>query len=548
MGSLRQWSIKQKLLGGFSLVVGLMVLLTAIGIQKVNYIDETLYEITDVNSLKQRYAINFRGSVHDRAIAVRDVVLIDEGATLQKVLEEITRLERFYEDSAKALDVLFSKGENVEEKERVILQKIKTIEHNTMPLISEIIRLKKEAHHDVAQKLLLEKASPAFTSWLGAINEFIDYEEAKNQHATPKARSVAGSFANLMIVLLIIAFMLALLIAFGLSKNLVNALGAEPKEVSDIANGIAKGDLRVQGYAKEEKSILGAVLQMQGNLKSMVLQIMNDANVLAQKANDVLHASNHTQTLASQQEQTSIQLAHDITTIRHKIDAIAGLSEHAELNSSKSAELSKEGRDMVKHTALKLDEVTRYVQTSASHIETLNQHAQSIGGSADLIKEITDQTNLLALNATIEAARAGEAGRGFAVVADEIRKLADRTDVATKEIAQMIGIIQSETQTTVLAMNQVVVHVEESFSTANEAASVLDQIYTQATDALNKNHEMSLSSKSEAHNISGLSDTVETIATMSKSTNSAMQENVDAIEELKAISHNLQQLMQHFKV
>ena len=77
---------------------------------------------------------------------------------------------------------------------------------------------------------------------------------------------------------------------------------------------------------------------------------------------------------------------------------------------------------------------------------------------------------------------------------------------------------------------------------------MLDQIYTQATDALNKNHEMSLSSKSEAHNISGLSDTVETIATMSKSTNSAMQENVDAIEELKAISHNLQQLMQHFKV
>ena len=548
MNTVSHWSIKQKLLGGFSLVVGLMVLLTAIGIQKVNYIDDTLYEITDVNSLKQRYAINFRGSVHDRAIALSDVVLIDDKNAMQTVLDDIARLERFYEDSAKPLDALFAKGENIEEKERVILTKIKTIEKTTMPLIAQIIQLKKEANHELAQKLLLEKASPAFKAWLAAINEFIDNEEAKNQTATPKARDVAGNFATLMLVLLAIAFFLALLVAFGLSKNLVNALGAEPSKVSHIANGIAKGDLRTQGEAKEGNSILGAVLRMQANLKAMVLQIMNDANVLAQKANDVLHASNATQALASQQEQTSLQLVGDIKTIRGKIEAIAGLSEHAEANSSKSAELSKEGRDMVKRTALKLDEVTRYVQASAAHIETLNQHAQSIGGSADLIKEITDQTNLLALNAAIEAARAGEAGRGFAVVADEIRKLADRTDVATKEIAQMIGIIQSETHTTVLAMSEVVKHVEESFATANEATGVLEQIYAQATDALTKNREMSLSSKSEAQNISALANTVETIATMSKSTNNAMQENVDAIEELKGISTNLQQLMGQFKV
>lgn len=548
MNFFARWSITQKLLGGFGLVVGLMFIVTAIGIQKVNFIDDTLYEITDVNSLKQRYAINFRGSVHDRAIALRDVVLLDEKSAQESVLSDIKRLERFYEESAKPLDAIFAKGEGVEEKERVILKKIKDIENKTMPLINEVIVLKQQGHLDVAQKLLLEQASPAFKAWLGAINEFIDYEEVKNQTATPKAREVAGSFAQLMIVLLLIAFVLAGIVALSISKYLVKSLGAEPKEVAEIANHIANGDLKLVMNVKDEESILGAVLKMQANLKAIVLHIIDSSNVLAQKAEHVLGASENSKGLASKQEQTSLSLARDITTISAKINEIASISQHAELNSSKSADLSEKGRDVVKHTATKMEEVTRNVRASASHIETLDQHSQSIGGSAALIKEITDQTNLLALNAAIEAARAGEAGRGFAVVADEIRKLADRTDVATKEISQMIGIIQGETKNAVSSMENVVIQVEESFEMANVAATLLEEIYTQATDSLSKNHEMSLSSQTQAHNVSGLAVNVDAIAQMSQSTSHSMEENVHAVKELMNISKDLQKLMEHFKV
>lgn len=548
MNFFAQWSIRQKLIGGFGLVVGLMFIVTAIGIQKVNFIDDTLYEITDVNSMKQRYAINFRGSVHDRAIALRDVVLLDDGREQENVISDIKRLEHFYEESAKPLDAIFAKGEGVEEKERVILEKIKTIERKTMPLIAEVMTLKQQGKLEASQKLLLEHASPAFKAWLGAINEFIDYEEAKNQTATPKARDVAGSFAQLMIVLLLIAFVLAGIVAWSISKNLSTALGAEPKEVSEIANHIANGDLTLNLRAQNEESILGAVLKMQANLKAIVLHIIDSSNVLAQKAEHVLGASENSKGLASAQEQTSLSLARDIATISAKIDEIAFISEQAESNSSKSAELSEKGRDVVKQTATQMEEVTRNVRASASHIETLSHHSQSIGGSAALIKEITDQTNLLALNAAIEAARAGEAGRGFAVVADEIRKLADRTDVATKEISQMIGIIQGETSNAVSNMENVVVQVERSYEMANVAATLLEEIYAQATDSLSKTHEMSLSSQTQAHNVSGLATNVDSIAQMSQSTNGAMEENVGAVKELMNISNDLQKLMGHFKV
>ena len=542
------WSIRKKLIGGFGLVVGLMFIVTAIGIQKVNFIDDTLYEMTDVNSLKQRYAINFRGSVHDRAIALRDVVLTDNQSEREHILSDIKRLEQFYEESAKPLDIIFEKGVGVEDQERVILEKIKTIEHQTMPLIAKVIALKQQGNFESAQKLLLEQASPAFKAWLGSINAFIDYEEAKNQAATPKARAVAGGFAQLMIVLLLIAFGIAGIVAWSISKNLFTALGAEPKEVSQIANHIASGDLTLDLNAHNEESILGAVLKMQANLKAIVLHIIDSSNVLAQKAENVLVASGKSKELASQQEQTSLSLAHDIVSIRAKIDEIALISQQAASNSGKSAELSEKGRDMVQQTSTQMEEVTRNVRASASQIETLSHHSQTIGGSAALIKEITDQTNLLALNAAIEAARAGEAGRGFAVVADEIRKLADRTDVATKEISQMIGIIQSETKNAVSNMENVVTQVENSYEMVNVATKLLEEIYAQATDSLSKTDEMSLSSQTQAQNVSGLANNVHAIAQMSQSTHHAMEENVGAVKELMNISQNLQKLMEHFKV
>ena len=99
-------SIAQRLSLGFGLVLSLMILITLIGVQRVGFIDETLTTVSDGAALKQRYAINFRGSVHDRAIAIRDAVLDGDGAALAGHLGEIQRLDRFYQESAQAMDCL----------------------------------------------------------------------------------------------------------------------------------------------------------------------------------------------------------------------------------------------------------------------------------------------------------------------------------------------------------------------------------------------------------------------------------------------------------
>lgn len=127
-------TITKKLYLGFGAIIALMMLVTIIGIQKVNFIDETLREITDVNSLKQRYAINFRGSVHDRAIAPRDVVLTQESTQIPTILDEIKRLEDFYATSAKPLAALFAKGEgyNAPKNQHTTLQLFIFTSHATV--------------------------------------------------------------------------------------------------------------------------------------------------------------------------------------------------------------------------------------------------------------------------------------------------------------------------------------------------------------------------------------------------------------------------------
>ncbi len=157
---------------GFASVLLLMVILTAEGIREVNLIDHSMKVINDVNSVKQQYAVDFRGSVHDRAIAVRDAVLVDDEASLEPILADIKRLEGDYREAAAGMQDLFSRGD-VTADERNALAAIQEIKATTMPLIDEVIERRQAGDITGAKQLLLNEAAPAFRTWLNDINAFI---------------------------------------------------------------------------------------------------------------------------------------------------------------------------------------------------------------------------------------------------------------------------------------------------------------------------------------------------------------------------------------
>jgi len=147
--------------------------------------------------------------------------------------------------------------------------------------------------------------------------------------------------------------------------------------------------------------------------------------------------------------------------------------------SKKTAQESTQTVDGLQEVTQNLSQLSEMVQTSNSAINALGMRASDINSVVSLIKDIADQTNLLALNAAIEAARAGEHGRGFAVVADNVRKLAEKTQSATKEISMAIGILQQETAS--------ICESSESMSQLSSKSNAMIEGFTKSVYRFNEN-------------------------------------------------------------
>ncbi|WP_447096960.1 methyl-accepting chemotaxis protein [Pseudomonas sp. CF10PS3] len=152
--------------------------------------------------------------------------------------------------------------------------------------------------------------------------------------------------------------------------------------------------------------------------------------------------------------------------------------------SSETERFAEHGTQVIQETATEMRRIAENIGSSARLVGQLGDRSEQITAIVNTIRGIADQTNLLALNAAIEAARAGDQGRGFAVVADEVRQLAGRTSRSTAEIAEMIGMILSETRDAVTSMSATQEGAQRGVQLADQAGSVILQIRTSTSDAV----------------------------------------------------------------
>lgn len=237
--TLQSLRIGHRLFLALGLVLALLTAVAVFANQKVSSMRGSLAVVNDINSVKQRYAINFRGSVHDRAISLRDVVLVDDPAELDAALAEIAALTQDYAASAGPLDEMMV-GADAEEAR--ILATIKEIERQTLPLITEVSAMREDGRLDDAKALLLSEARPNFVTWLARINEFIDLQEAKNQTLGAQVRAEADSFQLTITVAVAVAIIVGvgggLLVLRSVTKPLGSMMGA--------MNALSRGDTEAE--------------------------------------------------------------------------------------------------------------------------------------------------------------------------------------------------------------------------------------------------------------------------------------------------------------
>ena len=244
--------------------------------------------------------------------------------------------------------------------------------------------------------------------------------------------------------------------------------------------------LRHAGSNGATDSTVKTFNELLDNFQSIVGKVMFNSSQVATSAQSVEGMAREV-AAGSQAQQDAAEAASQ--AIEEMTGNIQSISEHAHLaadNAGESHDLSSNGAKIAGNAAAEIERIALAFEDSAAAVSQLGERSQLINGIARSISEIAEQTNLLALNAAIEAARAGEQGRGFAVVADEVRKLAERTSSATKEITSVIASIQADTTSTIGKAQSGTVLAHSGATLARQAAEALTHISQSSQAMLDK--------------------------------------------------------------
>eukprot|EP01037_Dinobryon_pediforme_P010251 gene10251-10321_t len=237
------WKISQRLMAGFGLVIVALLGMSVYSVLIARGIDGALTANATQNAVIQRAAINFRGSAHDRSIAVRDVVLAPNDDARKKEIESIARLADFYAQSATQLDTVLKTAKEIPPEVAPMVQSLKDIEARTVATTSKVVALMQSGDRAGAEALLWTEAKPQYEQWLAAANKLIDYEEARIIKNSQTANQDASQFTGVMLSITLLAVLISVAVTVLVSRSIGRELGAEPSEVRAVVQAIQQGNL-----------------------------------------------------------------------------------------------------------------------------------------------------------------------------------------------------------------------------------------------------------------------------------------------------------------